>query len=87
VNWHEVNKRFAKWMIEELIKDRPFTMTLNAGDTGSLHAIAKDMGREKLAEKLDGRLKSGTGVILEIDDACADSYYHMLSSYLLKKGG
>ena len=81
-NWHKQNEKFATWMIEELFKEKPFSLVLNSGDAGSLHAIAAQMHHEELVQLLDGRVKNGTGVSLEINQDNADKLYHVLSSYL-----
>ena len=81
-NWHKQNEKFANWMIEELFKEKPFSLVLNSGDVGSLHAIATQVHHEELVQLLDGRVKNGTGVSLEINQDNADNLYHVLSSYL-----
>lgn len=80
--WHKQNEHFANWMISELFKDKPFTMTLNSGDAGSLHAIAQEMNSSEMVEKLADRVKNGTGVSFEVNNSNADKFYHVLSSYL-----
>lgn len=85
----QTNIAVAKFIIDELHKDKPFNLVLNAGQTGSLYNIASESHHlhsdfvRKLEATLRQRVSNGTGVILEINSN-ADLYYHMLSSYIAK---
>lgn len=82
------NIGFAQRTIDDLVsRDKPFTLSLSPGDTGSLHHIAIQSDHlhsgfiRKLEATLRQRVNNGTGVILEVDSD-ADLYYHVLSSYI-----
>lgn len=83
------NIQVANHIIDELHKDKPFNLVLDAGQTGSLYNIASESHHlhsdfvRKLEATLRQRVSNGTGVILEINSN-ADLYYHMLSSYIAK---
>lgn len=85
----QTNIAVANYIIDELHKDKPFNLVLNAGQTGSLYIIASESHLlhsnfvRKLEATLRQRVSNGTGVILEINSN-ADLYYHMLSSYIAK---
>ena len=87
----QTNIAVANYIIDELHKDKPFNLVLDAGQTGSLFniAAATDLSRgmggfiDSLVMALHKRVNNGTGVILEINSN-ADLYYHMLSSYIAK---
>ena len=85
----QTNIAVANYIIDELHKDKPFNLVLNAGQTGSLYIIASESHHlhsdfvRKLEATLRQRVNNGTGVILEINSN-ADLYYHMLSSYIAK---
>ena len=87
----QTNIAVANFIIDELHKDKPFNLVLDAGQTGSLFniAAATDLSRgmggfiDSLVMALHKRVSNGTGVILEINSN-ADLYYHMLSSYIAK---
>lgn len=85
----QTNIAVANFIIDELHKDKPFNLVLNAGQTGSLYIIASESHHlhsdfvRKLEATLRQRVNNGTGVILEINSN-ADLYYHMLSSYIAK---
>ena len=81
------NIAVATYIIDELHKDKPFNLVLDAGQTGSLYNITSESHHlhsgfvRKLEATLRQRVNNGTGVILEIN-CNADLYYHMLSSYI-----
>ncbi|ENU98536.1 hypothetical protein [Acinetobacter variabilis] len=83
------NVQVANHIIDQLYKEKPFNLVLNAGQTGSLYIIASESHHlhsdfvRKLEATLRQRVNNGTGVILEINSN-ADLYYHMLSSYIAK---
>ena len=85
----EIAKDFAvtNLIIDELYKEKPFNLVLDAGETGALYHIASESHHlhsgfvRKLEATLRQRVNNGTGVILEINSN-ADLYYHMLSSYI-----
>ena len=83
------NVQVANYIIDELHKDKPFNLVLNAGETGALYHIASESHHlhsdfvRKLEATLRLRVSNGTDVILEINSN-ADLYYHMLSSYIAK---
>ena len=85
----QTNIAVANFIIDELHKDKPFNLVLDAGQTGSLYSIASESHHlysdfvRKLEATLRQRVSNGTGVILEINSN-ADLYYHMLSSYIAK---
>lgn len=85
----QTNIAVANFIIDELHKDKPFNLVLDAGQTGSLYNIASESHHlhsdfvRKLEATLRQRVSNGTGVILEINSN-ADLYYHMLSSYIAK---
>ena len=85
----QTNIAVANYIIDELHKDKPFNLVLDAGQTGSLYNIASESHHlhsdfvRKLEATLRQRVSNGTGVILEINSN-ADRYYHMLSSYIAK---
>ena len=85
----QTNIQVANHIIDELHKDKPFNLVLDAGQTGSLYNIASESHHlhsdfvRKLEATLRQRVSNGTGVILEINST-ADLYYHMLSSYIAK---
>lgn len=85
----QTNIAVANFIIDELHKDKPFNLVLDAGQTGSLYIIASESHHLhsdfvcKLEATLRQRVNNGTGVILEINSN-ADLYYHMLSSYIAK---
>lgn len=81
------NVVFTNWIIGELLKDKPFNLVLNAGDVGSMHSIAVDMKSEWLISMLEQRVRTGTGIQIEVNQENADKIYHVLSSYLLKVEG
>lgn len=83
------NVQVANYIIDELHKDKPFNLVLDAGETGALYHIASESHHlhSDFVRKLEATLRqcvnNGTGVILEINSN-ADLYYHMLSSYIAK---
>lgn len=83
------NIAVANYIIDQLYKEKPFNLVLDAGQTGSLYNIASESHHlhsdfvRKLEATLRQRVNNGTGVILEINSN-ADLYYHMLSSYIAK---
>lgn len=83
----QTNIAVANFIIDELHKDKPFDLVLNAGQTGALYNIASESHHlhsgfvRKLEATLRQRVNNGTGVILEIGSD-ADLYYHVLSSYI-----
>lgn len=85
----QTNIAVANFIIDDLHKDKPFNLVLNAGQTGSLYIIASESHHlhsdfvRKLEATLRQHVSNGTGVILEINSN-ADLYYHMLSSYIAK---
>lgn len=85
----QTNIQVANFIIDQLYKEKPFNLVLNAGQTGSLYNIASESHHlhsdfvRKLEATLRQRVSNGTGVILEINSN-ADLYYHMLSSYIAK---
>lgn len=85
----QTNIAVANFIIDQLYKEKPFNLVLNAGQTGSLYIIASESHHlhsdfvRKLEATLRQRVNNGTGVILEVGND-ADLYYHMLSSYIAK---
>ncbi|WP_180104751.1 hypothetical protein [Acinetobacter sp. YH12108] len=85
----QTNIAVANFIIDQLYKEKPFNLVLDAGQTGSLYNIASESHHlhsdfvRKLEATLRQRVNNGTGVILEINSN-ADLYYHMLSSYIAK---
>lgn len=85
----QTNIAVANFIIDELHKDKPFNLVLDAGQTGSLYNITSESHHlhsgfvHKLEATLRQRVSNGTGVILEIN-CNADLYYHVLSSYIAK---
>ena len=85
----QTNIAVANYIIDQLYKEKPFNLVLDAGQTGSLYNIASESHHlhsdfvRKLEATLRQRVNNGTGVILEINSN-ADLYYHMLSSYIAK---
>jgi len=85
----QTNIAVANYIINRMHKDEPFSLVLDAGQTGSLYSIASESHHlhgefvRKLEATLRQRVNDGTGVILEINSN-ADLYYHMLSSYIAK---
>ncbi|WP_180068265.1 hypothetical protein [Acinetobacter sp. YH16038] len=85
----QTNIAVANFIIDQLYKEKPFNLVLDAGQTGSLYSIASESHHlhsdfvRKLEATLRQRVNNGTGVILEINSN-ADLYYHMLSSYIAK---
>ena len=83
----QTNIAVANFIIDELHKDKPFNLVLNAGETGALFHIASESHHlhsdfvRKLEATLRQRVNNGTGVILEINSN-ADLYDHVLSSYI-----
>ena len=83
----QTNIAVANFIIDELHKDKPFNLVLNAGQTGSLYNITSESHHlhsgfvRKLEATLRQRVNNGTGVVLEINSN-ADLYYHVLSSYI-----
>ena len=81
------NIAVANYIIDELHKEKPFNLVLDAGQTGALYNITSKSHHlhsgfvRKLEATLRQRVNNGTGVILEINSN-ADLYYHMLSSYI-----
>lgn len=85
----QTNIAVANFIIDQLYKEKPFNLVLDAGQTGSLYNIASESHHlhsdfvRKLEATLRQRVSNGTGVILEINSN-ADLYYYMLSSYIAK---
>ena len=85
----QTNIAVANYIINRMRKDEPFSLVLDAGQTGSLYSIASESHHlhgefvRKLEATLRQRVNDGTGVILEINSN-AYLYYHMLSSYTAK---
>lgn len=83
----QTNIAVANHIIDQLYKEKPFNLVLDAGQTRSLYNIASESHHlhsdfvRKLEATLRQRVNNGTGVILEINSN-ADLYYHMLSSYI-----
>ena len=83
----QTNIAVANFIIDELYKEKPFNLVLDAGETGALYHIASESHHlhsgfvRKLEATLRQRVNNGTGVILEVNSN-ADLYYHMLSSYI-----
>ena len=86
----QTNIAVANFIIDQLYKEKPFNLVLDAGQTGSLYNIASESHHlhsdfvRKLEATLRLRVSNGTGVILEINSN-ADLYYHMLSSYIARR--
>ena len=84
----QTNIAVANFIIDELHKDKPFNLVLNAGETGALYHIASESHHlhscfvRKLEVTLRQRVNNGTGIILEVRDSNADMYYHVLSNYI-----
>lgn len=84
----QTNIAVANYIIDELYKDKPFNLVLNAGETGVLYHIASESHHlhsdfvQKLEATLKQRVNNGTGIILEVSDSNADIYYHVLSNYI-----
>ena len=85
----QTNIAVANYIIDDLYKDKPFNLVLDAGETGALYNITSESHHlhsefvRKLEATLKQRVSNGTGVILEINSN-AYLYYHMLSSYTAK---
>lgn len=85
----QTNIQVANFIIDQLYKEKPFNLVLDAGQTGSLYNIASESHHlhsdfvRKLEATLRQRVNNGTGVILEVGDD-ADLYYYMLSSYIAR---
>ena len=85
----QTNIAVANFIIDELHKEKPFNLKLDAGQTGALYNIASESHHlhsgfvRKLEATLRQRANNGTGVVLEINSN-ADLYYHMLSIYVEK---
>jgi len=83
----QTNIAVANFIIDELYKEKPFNLVLNAGQTGALYHIASESHHlhsgfvRKLEATLRQRVNNGTGVVLEIN-CNADLYYHVLSNYI-----
>ena len=83
----QTNIAVANFIIDELYKEKPFNLVLDAGQTGALYNITSESHHlhsgfvRKLEATLRQRVSNGTGVILEIN-CNADLYYHVLSSYI-----
>lgn len=83
----QTNIAVANFIIDELHKEKPFNLKLDAGETGALYHIASESHHlhsgfvRKLEATLRQRVNNGTGVIIEIN-CNADLYYHVLSSYI-----
>lgn len=83
----QTNIAVANHIIDQLYKEKPFNLVLDAGETGALYHIASESHHlhsnfvRKLEATLRQRVNNGTGVILEIN-CNADLYYHVLSSYI-----
>lgn len=83
----QTNIAVANYIIDELHKEKPFNLVLDAGQTGALYNITSESHHlhsgfvRKLEATLRQRVSNGTGVILEINSN-ADLYYHVLSSYI-----
>lgn len=84
------NIQVCNEIIAQLGSPRPFNLKLDAGQTGALYNIASESHHLhseyvfKLTLTLWQRTKTGTAVILELNDSTADVMYHMLSSYIAK---
>ena len=85
------NISFAQRTIDDLVsRDKPFTLSLSPGDTGSLHHIAIQSDHlhsdfvMSLAKSTYQRVINGTGILLDVTDKNADALYHMLSAYTAK---
>lgn len=85
----QTNIAVANFIIDELHKDKPFNLVLDAGQTGALYNITNESHHlhsgfvRKLEATLRQRVNNGTGVILEVGGD-ADLYYHVLNSYIAK---
>ena len=85
----KTNIAMANFIIDELYKEKPFNLVLDAGQTGALYNIASESHHlhsgfvRKLEAALRQRVRNCTGVILEIN-CNADLYCHVLSSYIAK---
>ncbi len=85
----QTNIAVANFIIDELHKDKPFNLVLDAGQTGALYHITSESHHlhsgfvRKLEATLRQRVSNGTGVILEIN-CNADLYHHVLSIYVEK---
>jgi len=83
----QTNIAVANFIIDELYKEKPFNLVLDAGETGALYHIASESHHlhsgfvRKLEATLRQLVNNGTGVVLEIN-CNADLYYHLLSSYI-----
>ena len=83
----QTNIAVANYIIDELHKEKPFNLVLDAGQTGALYNITSESHHlhsgfvRKLEATLRQRVRNCTGVILEIN-CNADLYYHVLSSYI-----
>ncbi len=82
------NITVANFIIGELAKDKPFTLVLDAGQTGALHNIAIKSHHPhsgfvgELVKVTKAQAYNGTGIQLKIDESNADPMYHILSSYV-----
>ena len=83
----QTNIAVANFIIDQLYKEKPFNLKLDAGQTGALYNIASESHHlhsgfvRKLEATLRQRVNNDTGVVLEIN-CNADLYYHVLSSYI-----
>lgn len=86
----KTNIAVANFIIDELYKEKPFNLVLDAGETGALYHIAAESHHleskvvDSIAVTTWARSKNGTGCQLVIDEKNADLIYHMLSSYIAK---
>lgn len=84
----QTNIAVANFIIDELHKEKPFNLVLDAGQTGSLHEIAVatqhlHSGFVGWVEQVTkGHVLNGTGIIIKVQEHFSDSFYHMLSTYL-----
>lgn len=80
----------ANFIIDELAKDKPFDLVLDAGQTGSLHDIAKNSYHlhssfvNWVEQVTKSRVLNGTGIIIRVMPHMVDPMYYMLSSYIAK---
>ena len=83
----QTNIAVTNFIIDELYKEKPFNLVLDAGQTGALCNITSESHHlhsgfvRKLEATLRQCVSNGTGAILEINSN-ADLYYHVLSSYI-----
>lgn len=79
------HEAFVNWMIDELFKEKPFTMVLNKEQALSLYEVMESVKDNVEVKEYMALLFNAESFVIEINNSNADYLYHVLSTYLVKQ--